>query len=55
MFNLPAHELTVPDVRRNPSVAELYEDALSHDGAQLARLGRARRLLGVQDRPQPQG
>ena len=39
MFDLRAYELTVQDVRRNPSVAELYEDALARDGARLADLG----------------
>ena len=39
MTDLSRYELAVTDVRRNPSVAELYEDALARDGARLADLG----------------
>ena len=39
MTDLRRYELTVRDVRRNPSVAELYEAALARDGARLADLG----------------
>ncbi len=39
MFSLAAYDLTVADVRRNPSVAALYEDAVRADGARVADLG----------------
>jgi phosphoenolpyruvate carboxykinase (ATP) len=38
-FSLKDYELTVADVRRNPSPAELYEDALHSDKARIAAQG----------------
>ena len=38
-FSLKNYELTVADVRRNPSPAELYEDALHSDKARIAAQG----------------
>ncbi len=39
MLDLAAFNLTVADVRRNPSVASLYEDAVRSDSARVAELG----------------
>ena len=39
MLDLSALNLTVADVRRNPSVASLYEDAVRSDSARVAELG----------------
>lgn len=38
-FSLKDYELTVEDVRRNPSPAELYEDAIRFDKARIANQG----------------
>ena len=38
-FSLKDYDLTVADVRRNPSPAELYEDALHSDKARIAAQG----------------
>ena len=39
MFTAADYELTVADIRRNPSVAELVEDAVRADGGKIADLG----------------
>ena len=38
-FSLKGYDLTVPEVRRNPSPAQLYEDALRSDRARVAAHG----------------
>jgi phosphoenolpyruvate carboxykinase (ATP) len=38
-FSLKAYDISVEDVRRNPSPAELYEDAIQSDRARIANQG----------------
>ncbi len=45
-FNLASYGIQVAEVRRNPSPAKLYEDALKYDGAKLTASGAIASLSG---------